>query len=102
MLPDVWDEAHRIQRVAKLLNKPLIDLHNYPDGRQCLIRTDKFLERFPCGVPLPQFFDLLKSHFYWEAYVENYNKEPWPGEAHGWDENELQQWMQEQLHSMTK
>lgn len=27
--------------------------------------------------------------------VENYNNEPWPGEAHGWDENELQQWMQE-------
>lgn len=93
-LPHVYDDAGRIKQMAKMLNRPLIDLHNYENGGQCLIRPDKFEERYPYGISLPQFFNLLTSHFFWLSYMERFNKEPWEGEKHGWEIDELKSWMQ--------
>ena len=101
-IPNVYEEGGRIKKVSKLLNKPLIDLHTYPNGLQCLIRPDKELERFKYGFPLPLFFKLLTSHFYWQSYIERFGIEPWPGEKHGWEQNELEQWMKNISNSSIK
>lgn len=99
LLPIVCEVGGRIKRMAKLLNVPLLDLHTYESGEQCLIRPDKFFERYKYGVPLPQFFSHLTSHFYWLSFVYNHNREPWDGEKHGWDTNEFLEWIQKLQHS---
>lgn len=98
-LPIVSEANGRIKKMSKLLNKPLLDLHTYESGEQCLIRPDKFFERYKYGVILPQFFEHLISHFYWLSYVYNYNQEPWEGEKHGWEPNEFLEWIQKQQYS---
>lgn len=101
-LPIVYEDARRIKLIAKILNRPLCDLHVNEDESLCLIRPDKFFERYKYGVPLPQFFDHLKSHLYWISHVERYNREPWEGEKHGWDIDEIKKWIQEQKLFSTK
>lgn len=101
-VPLVFEVGGRIKKAARLLNKPLADLHSNPDGTQCLIRPDAEFERFKYGIPLPQFFELLTSHFYWQSYVEKNGREPWAGEKHGWDPTEFEQWIVKIKNSISK
>lgn len=85
-LPFVYEVGGRIRKVAKLYNKPLIDLHQYSNNRLCLIRPDVFMYLFHNRPFNIQYLcKIISSHLYWQAYIEFYGVEPWPGEEHGWD-----------------
>jgi hypothetical protein len=54
IIPDVYEISGKIQKFARLLNKPIIDLHCYSDGRLCMIRPDKEKSWYPKGFNIKQ------------------------------------------------
>ena len=87
IIPDVYEISGKIQKFARLLNKPIIDLHCYSDVRLCMIRPDKKRSWYHNRFDIKTFMEHLTTHFYWVSYVARYGKEPWPGEKHGWDDS---------------
>lgn len=83
-LPRVYEIGARIKKIAKIQNKKLLDLHQYPNNQLCLIHPSKVHSWYKNGVDLRSFMDNLTTHLYWISYVDRYNKEPWPGEKHGY------------------
>ena len=85
-LPIVYEVGNKIAKVAKIHNKPLIDLHQYNDRHLCLIRPDVFYGIFSQRqFDIQDFCILINSFLYWQSYFDIYNQEPWPGEEHGYD-----------------
>ena len=85
-LPKVYEVGNRIRKVAKLYNKDLIDLHQYPDNRLCLLRPDVFtavFEKRPFTIHI--FCEIINSFIYWPSYFEKFGQGPWAAEEHGWD-----------------
>lgn len=86
MIPYVYEVGNRIERAARLYNKPLIDLHQYEDHHLCLIRPDVFVGLFiKRGFFISDLCILINSFLYWQSYFYTFGKEPWPGEEHGLD-----------------
>lgn len=57
--PHVHEVGGRIRKVAKLANKPLIDLHQYSDNRLCLICPDVFMYLFKTGILTSKIYSKL-------------------------------------------
>lgn len=82
-LPAVYETGGKIKHIAKVKGKQLEDLHQYSDGRLCLIRSDEFFKWYPCGFDLRRLMENVITHLYWVSYFSLYGKEPWPSQPHG-------------------
>ena len=79
-LPKVFETGGRIEKLAKEIGKPIIDLHVYPSDNSCCL-----------GVYIPltvTLYDFIVGHVYpyfvWQAYFDKYRKVPPCGEySHG-------------------
>ena len=75
--PAVFETGRRIERLAKELEKPMIDFHIYPNGGDCCL-----------GLYLPNPKETLSEFvinkvypfFVWQAYYEKHRKIPPCGE----------------------
>ena len=79
--PRVFETGGRIKRLAKELNKPIIDLHLNPGNEDCCLgiflpNTNETLSEFVLNKVYP--------YFVWQAYFSKYRKIPPVGEwSHG-------------------
>jgi len=84
ILPSVFETGGKIINIAKRKGLPIGDLHlNSAEGNLCLILPILEEERYPGGFDLLLFLQHIQEHFYWVAYFDRYNTEPWPGQSHG-------------------
>ena len=79
-LPKVFETGGRIEKLAKEMGKPIIDLHVYPSDNSCCL-----------GIGIPPSLTLydfivrrVYPYFVWQAYFDKYRKVPPCGEySHG-------------------
>lgn len=83
MWPPVYNTDNKIQRIAERKNIPIIDLHTFENNKLCLGLPIRFKEIYQQGFTIQRFIEHLAEFFYWVAYRERYNEEPWRAEAHG-------------------
>lgn len=79
-LPKVFETGGRIEKLAKEMGKPIIDLHVYPSDNSCCLGV-----YIPTSITL---YDFIVGHVYpyfvWQAYFDKYRKVPPCGEhSHG-------------------
>jgi len=80
-IPEVYETAGRIKKLAKERGKEIIDYHQYPqDGRCCLT-----IPTYNPSETLSNFvLQKVYPYFVWQAYYEKYNQIPPCGEySHG-------------------
>lgn len=90
MLPEVYELSGKILRTSKIMSKSIRDLHQYEDGRLCLIRWDKLDYWYKNGFNIRDFMKHIQTHLYWTSYVDRYGVEPWPAERHGWPNKNIE------------
>lgn len=90
MLPEVYELSGKILRTSKIMGKSIRDLHQYEDGRLCLIRWDKLADWYVNGFNVQDFMRHIETHLYWTSYVDRYGEEPWSAEKHGWPNKNLE------------
>ncbi len=84
ILPVTQEVGGRIESLAKKLNKPIIDLHTYPDGSLCLCARQAELSYFPEKFELPVFIqELLIPFLYSHTFYERNGVRPWGEHQHG-------------------
>lgn len=83
VLPKVYETTGKIARMAKVMDKPLIDFHVNLDGSLCMIREDKVFSLYKRGFDIKLFVKHLMTHLYWVSYYGTYCKAPWIAEEHG-------------------
>lgn len=90
LLPEVYELSGKILRTSKIMGISVRDLHQYEDGRLCLIRWDKLDDWYKNGFNIQDFMRHIESHLYWTSYVDRYGVEPWSAEKHGWPNKKLE------------
>ena len=77
----VWEVGEKIERLAKSLGKPLMDLHLYPQDKSCCLGI-KIEDQ---QISLSSFIlNEVYPYFVWQAYYAKYEKVPPCGEySHG-------------------
>jgi hypothetical protein len=83
ILPNVCETDGKIERMSRIMEKPLCDFHVNPNGTFCMIRHDKIFSMYKYGFDLKLFINHLTTHLYWISYYGIYGKEPWVAEKHG-------------------
>jgi len=84
ILPNVYETKGKIEKMAKIIGKPLYDFHVNSDRTLCMIRNDKVTSMYENGFDLILFISHLTTHLYWVSYYGIYGKEPWKAEEHGY------------------
>jgi len=83
-LPQVYETAGRIDRIAQERKKKRTDLHIQPSGAACLCLKMQENEYLPNGFNLPDYFcKLVIPFFYGQSYFEKHGKWPWGEYSHG-------------------
>lgn len=83
LLPAVYETGGKIKHLAKVKGKKIEDLHQYSDGKLCLIRPDEFWKFYPYGFDIKRLMENIVSHLYWVSYISRFDEEPWPAQPHG-------------------
>lgn len=83
LLPVVKEVGGKIQRYATIAHIRQDQLHQYEDGRMCMVRPDKVEQWYVDGFDFKTLMHHIETHLYWVTHTALYGKEPWPGEPHG-------------------
>lgn len=85
MLPKVYETSDKIQKIAKIYNKRLSDLHINPDNSFCLGIPEREAEIFENAFTVKEFFIKSVEQFLFQmSFYAQKGYFPWGEYAHGY------------------
>lgn len=83
--PCFKETGGRLEMCAKEMEKPLIDLHIYPETKELCLGSPVavFIKMEQINTIQGFFEELLIPYFYYHSYWKRHGREPWLGLKHG-------------------